>query len=84
MSPSKTYNLAGLECGYAVIKNPELRKNWKDFSYGMIPGVNIAGHVAALAALNEAGSGWNKRWNTCKEIAMTFSNMFMSRFRRSG
>jgi cystathionine beta-lyase len=55
MSPSKTYNLAGLECGYAVIKNPELRKNWKDFSYGMIPGVNIAGHVAALAALNEGG-----------------------------
>jgi cystathionine beta-lyase len=55
MSPSKTYNLAGLECGYAVIKNPELRKKWKDFSYGLIPGVNIAGHVAALAALNEGG-----------------------------
>jgi cystathionine beta-lyase len=55
LSPSKTYNLAGLECGYAVIKNPELRKKWKDFSYGLIPGVNIAGHVAALAALNEGG-----------------------------
>jgi cystathionine beta-lyase len=57
MSPSKTYNLAGLECGYAIIKNPELRNKWKDFSYGMIPGINIAGHVAALAALNE-GQDW--------------------------
>ncbi|MBN1570784.1 MAG: PatB family C-S lyase [Acidobacteria bacterium] len=57
MSPSKTYNLAGLECAYAVIKNPEIRKIWKDFSYGMIPGINIAGHVAALAALDQ-GQDW--------------------------
>jgi cystathionine beta-lyase len=57
MAPSKTYNIAGLECGYAVIKNPALRKKWKDFSYGLIPGVNIAGHVAALAALKE-GQEW--------------------------
>ena len=57
MAPSKTYNVAGLECGYAVIKNPELRKKWNDFSYGLIPGVNIAGHVAALAALRD-GQEW--------------------------
>jgi cystathionine beta-lyase len=57
MSPSKTYNLAGLECGYAIIKNAELRRIWKDFSYGMIPGVNIMGHVAALAGLDE-GQEW--------------------------
>jgi cystathionine beta-lyase len=57
MAPSKTYNVAGLECGYAIIKNPELRKRWKDFSYGLIPGVNIAGHVAALAALRD-GQEW--------------------------
>jgi len=57
MAPSKTYNLAGLECGYAVIKSPTLRKRWKDFSYGLISGVNIAGHEAALAALDE-GQEW--------------------------
>jgi cysteine-S-conjugate beta-lyase len=57
MSPSKTYNIAGLECGYAIIKNSELRKRWRDFSYGIIPGVNIAGHSAALAALTE-GQEW--------------------------
>jgi cysteine-S-conjugate beta-lyase len=57
MSPSKTYNIAGLDCGYAIIKNPEMRQQWKDFSYGIIPWVNIAGHVAAQAALDE-GQEW--------------------------
>ncbi len=55
MAPSKTYNIAGLECGYAIIPNPELRNRWKDFSSGLIPGVNIMGHVAALAGLREGG-----------------------------
>jgi cysteine-S-conjugate beta-lyase len=57
MAPSKTYNIAGLECGYAFIKNSELRKRWKDFSYGIIPGVNVVGHIAAQAALSE-GQEW--------------------------
>jgi cystathionine beta-lyase len=57
MAPSKTYNIAGLECGYAVIKNPKLRNCWKDFSYGIIPHGNIMGFVAALAAL-EDGQEW--------------------------
>jgi cysteine-S-conjugate beta-lyase len=57
MAPSKTYNIAGLECGYAVIKNTELRSRWKDFSYGLIPNVNIMGHTAALAGLSE-GQDW--------------------------
>ena len=57
MAPSKTYNIAGLECGYAIIKNEELRKRWKDFSFGLIPNVNIMGQVAALAGLQE-GQDW--------------------------
>ncbi len=57
MAPSKTYNIAGLECGYAIIKNSGLRKKWRDFSYGIVPGVNIMGHVAALAGLSE-GQEW--------------------------
>jgi cysteine-S-conjugate beta-lyase len=57
MAPSKTHNVAGLECGYAIIKNSGLRGIWKDFSSGLIPGVNIMGHVAALAALTE-GQEW--------------------------
>jgi cysteine-S-conjugate beta-lyase len=57
MSPSKTYNIAGLDCGYAIIKNLRLRKQWRDFSSGIIPGVNIMGHTAAVAALKE-GNEW--------------------------
>jgi cysteine-S-conjugate beta-lyase len=57
MSPSKTYNIAGLDCGYALIKNPRLRKSWQSSAFGIVPQVNIMGHVAALAALNE-GQEW--------------------------
>ena len=57
MAPSKTYNIAGLECGYAIIKNEDLRRTWKKTGYGIVPGVNIMGHVAALAALTE-GQEW--------------------------
>jgi cysteine-S-conjugate beta-lyase len=57
MSPSKTYNIAGLECGYALIKNAALRESWRNAAFGIVPGVNIMGHVAALAALQE-GQEW--------------------------
>jgi cystathionine beta-lyase len=57
MAPSKTYNLAGLHCGFAIIPNPTLRRKWETFSQGLIPGVNITGHVAALAAFIE-GQEW--------------------------
>jgi cystathionine beta-lyase len=57
LSPSKTFNLAGLHFGFAVIPNPELRKIWETVSSGLIPGVNIMGHVAARAAY-KYGQGW--------------------------
>jgi cystathionine beta-lyase len=57
MAPSKTYNIAGLECGYAIIKNEGLRKRWKEFSFGLIPNINIMGQVAALTGLQE-GQDW--------------------------
>ena len=55
MALSKTYNLAGLGFGFAIITNPELRKTWAITSLGVIPGVSIMAHVAALAALREGG-----------------------------
>jgi len=57
MSPSKTFNIAGLGCGYAVIRNPRLRKYWNKASYGIVPGVDIMGHTAAVAALRD-GQEW--------------------------
>ncbi len=55
MSPSKTYNVAGLGCGYALIRNPRLRKDWNKVSYGIVPHVNIMGYAAAEAGLREGG-----------------------------
>jgi cystathionine beta-lyase len=57
LSPSKTYNLAGLGCGYAIIRNRKLRQEWQKVSFGIVPAVNVMGHAAALAALTE-GQEW--------------------------
>jgi cysteine-S-conjugate beta-lyase len=57
MAPSKTFNVAGLDCGYAIIQNRDLRRSWQNARYALVPGVNIMGQVAALAALRE-GQDW--------------------------
>ena len=57
MSPSKTFNLAGLKCSFAIIKNRALRKTWVRGSEGLIPHVNIMGLAAALAAFRD-GQDW--------------------------
>ena len=57
MAPSKTYNLAGLQCGFIIMKNRNLQTAWRNTSLGIVPGVNIMGHVAALAAFKD-GQEW--------------------------
>lgn len=57
MSPSKTFNLAGLKCSFAIIKDPALRKAWSKGSEGLIPHVNIMGLAAALSAFRD-GQEW--------------------------
>lgn len=57
MSPSKTFNLAGLKCSFAIIKNPVLRETWLRGSEGLIPYVNIMGLTAALAGFRD-GQEW--------------------------
>lgn len=57
MSPSKTFNLAGLSCSFAIITNPELRETWKRGSEGLIPYVNIMG-LAATEAAYKSGQQW--------------------------
>jgi cysteine-S-conjugate beta-lyase len=55
MSLSKTYNLAGLGFAFAIIRNPDLQKAWKDTGWGIVPHTTIMGHVASLAAIQEGG-----------------------------
>ncbi len=56
MAPSKTFNMAGLECSFAVISDPELRRRFERSRAGMVPGANLLGYAAALAAYRETHS----------------------------
>ncbi len=57
MAPSKTFNLAGLGCSFAVIPNFELRKVFKAGKRGLMGHPNILGTTAALAAYRD-GQPW--------------------------
>jgi cystathionine beta-lyase len=50
LAPSKTFNIAGLECSVAIIQNPALRRRYRHSTKGLVSGVNIMGWVAAEAA----------------------------------
>jgi cystathionine beta-lyase len=51
MSPSKTFNLSGLNCGFAVISNPQIRRQFLKVMAGIAPPcVNALGLVACQAA----------------------------------
>lgn len=57
IAPSKTFNIAGLECSVAIITDPELRKRFQAARCGMVGGVNVLGQVAGLAAYRD-GQPW--------------------------
>ncbi len=50
MAPSKTFNIPGLGASFAIIQNPELRKQVTAAAAGIVPHLNILGMVAAEAA----------------------------------
>jgi len=57
MAPSKTFNIAGLDCSFAIIQNPELRNRYQRATCGLVGGVNILGWTAAIAAYRD-GQEW--------------------------
>ena len=57
MAPSKTYNIPGLGCSFAVISNLKLRKRFINAMRGIVPMVNCMGFTAALAAYH-GGREW--------------------------
>jgi cystathionine beta-lyase len=57
VAPSKTWNVPGLGCAFAIIPNPEIRQ-WFRAAYGQIvPDVNLFGWVGAEAAYRY-GESW--------------------------
>ncbi|MFI5331343.1 MAG: MalY/PatB family protein, partial [Desulfobaccales bacterium] len=59
MSPSKTFNLPGLGCAFAIIPAGQLRRRFRQAMAGIVPGVNLLGYTAALAAYRD-GADWHE------------------------
>ena len=57
MAPSKTFNIAGLNCAFAVIQDEDLRRQFQLSRHGLVGGANLLGLIAALAAYEE-GQSW--------------------------
>ena len=59
LAPSKTYNIPGLGCSFAVIPDAGLRRVFKGVMDGIVPHVNLLGYAAALAAYRD-GEPWRQ------------------------
>jgi cystathionine beta-lyase len=64
MAPSKTYNIAGLGCSFAVISNAKIRQRFVQAMAGIVPRVNVLANTAALAAYQDT-SQWLKQLLDC-------------------
>ena len=58
LAPSKTFNIAGLFCGFAIIPNPAIREKYKKVLEKMVMHVNSMGLIAAQAALSGECDDW--------------------------
>jgi cystathionine beta-lyase len=58
MAPSKTFNVPGLGCAFAVIPDTGLRRRFTQAMAGIVPHVNVLGLVACEAALRDS-SDWH-------------------------
>lgn len=59
MAPSKTYNVPGLGCSFAVIPDATRRAAFVRAARGIVPDVNVFGYVAAEAAMRH-GESWRQ------------------------
>ncbi len=58
-APSKTYNIPGLGCSFAIIPDDTLRRSFRHAMAGIVPHVNLLGYTAALAAYRD-GEPWRQ------------------------
>lgn len=54
-APSKTFNLAGLACAFAVIPDPATRRTFRQAARGLVTEINAFGYAGCEAALRH---GW--------------------------
>ena len=53
MAPSKTFNIPGLGCSFAIIEDADLRAKFNKAHHGIVPGTNVMGYTACLAAYRD-------------------------------
>ncbi|RJQ87959.1 MAG: putative C-S lyase [Desulfobacteraceae bacterium] len=80
MAPTKTFNLPGLGCAFAVISNPRLRLRFKRAMAGIVPHLNVLGFTAAQAAY-QYGQTW---LNELLDYLRTNRDMLQSTIRSMG
>ncbi len=54
MAPSKTYNMPGLACSFAIIPDARLRATFTRAMSGIVPEMNVLGLAACEAALRDS------------------------------
>jgi cystathionine beta-lyase len=59
MSPSKTFNIPGLNCAFAIIPNESLRRSFIRNREEIVPDTNALGYTACLAAYRDC-----EEWRT--------------------
>ena len=59
MAPSKTFNIPGLGCAFAVISDPVLRRRFHRAMDGIVPHVNVLGLAACEAAYRDCAD-WHE------------------------
>jgi cystathionine beta-lyase len=59
LAPSKTFNIPGLGCAFAVIADPALRRRFQRAMDGIVPHVNVLGFIACAAAYRH-GAAWHR------------------------
>ncbi len=57
MAPSKTFNVAGLDCSFAIVQDEGLRKQMNLARLGLVKSPNLLGFTAAVAAYRD-GVEW--------------------------
>jgi cystathionine beta-lyase len=57
MAPTKTFNIAGLQCSFAIVQDKELRQTLQETAKGLVMWVNVLGLTATLAAYRD-GQEW--------------------------
>jgi len=60
LAPSKTFNVPGLGCSFAVISDPVLRRAFRKAMGRIVPHVNLLGYTAAEAAYRH-GEEWRRQ-----------------------